>query len=81
MGKRTTNDPQEMDRRRRPPPGGQLAPGVCSSTTEAPGRMRRDPVFDSRIGPRSHFGPASISNLAKDVSVSFLGKYGASLSW
>ena len=24
---------------------------------------------------------ASISNLAKDVSVSFLGKYGASLSW
>ena len=62
-------------------PGGQLAPGVCSSTTEAPGRMRRDPVFDSRIGPRSHFGPASISNLAKDVSVSFLGKYGVSLSW
>ena len=25
--------------------------------------------------------PASISNLAKDVSASFLGKYGASLSW
>ena len=48
---------------------------------EVAGRMRRDPVFDSRIGPRSHFGPASISNLAKDVSVSFLGKYGASLSW
>ena len=39
-------------------PGGQLAPGVYSSTTEAPGRIRRDPVFDSRIGPRSHFGPS-----------------------
>ena len=45
--------------------GGQLAPGVYSSTTEAPGRIRRDPVFDSRIGPRSHFGPASISNPGK----------------
>ena len=27
------------------------------------------------------FGPASISNLAKTLRGSFLGKYGASLSW
>ena len=53
--------------------GGQLAPGVYSSTTEAPGRIRRDPVFDSRIGPRSHFGPASISNLARMLASPFLG--------
>ena len=36
-------------------PGGQLAPGVYSSTTEAPGRIRRDPVFDLPHRPPEPF--------------------------